>query len=196
MRLAVFSIAFMVWLGSFDTFAQTSPSDSPPDMQIVKYSWTKDKIGWERDVTYTESYREMTTRIRNERRTGSALEERTKQAQREEQKPAKPPRYAFSYKLQVNNIGSKGITEIDWDYIVTDQTTGEELGRRQFTSVEKVGPGKRKEMIVRVSGSPSNRVSVYSLGKDEHAGLTEKVLITRLLYEDGTTWAIPEIKGP
>jgi hypothetical protein len=196
MRLAVFSIAFMAWLGGFDTFAQTSPSDSPPDLQIVKYSWTKDKIGWERDVTYTESYREMTTRIRNERRTGSALEERTKQAQREEQKPAKPPRYAFSYKLQVNNIGSKGITEIDWDYIVTDQTTGEELGRRQFTSVEKVGPGKRKEMIVRVSGSPSNRVSVYSLGKDEHAGLTEKVLITRLLYEDGTTWAIPEIKGP
>jgi hypothetical protein len=195
MRFAVFSIAFIAWLG-FDTSAQTLPSDSPPDLQIVKYSWAKERIGWERDVTYAENYREMTTRIRNERRTVSALEERTKQAQREEQKPAKPPRYAFSYKLQVNNGGSKTIQEIDWDYVVIDQTTGEELGRRQFTSVEKVGPGKRKEMIVRVSGSPSNRVSVYSLGKDEHAGLTEKVLITRLLYEDGTTWAIPEIKRP
>lgn len=197
MRFAAVSVALLATIGIAEALAQNLPVSSPPELQVVKHSWSKDRIDWERDVTSAESYRETTYRIRNERRTGTPLEERDKHTNREAQKePTKPPRYAFTYKLQVTNAGTKTIKEIDWDYIFTDESTGEELGRRQFTSVEKVNPGKRKELVVRASAAPTARVSVYSLGKDEHKGMAETVLITRLLYDDGTTRVLPETKGP
>lgn len=199
MKLAAFALVLIVAGGTAEIFSQVSPANSPPGVEVIKYSWSKDRIDWERDPLRTpvESYREMTTRVRTERRQGTALEERLNRATREELKqPSKPPRYAFGYKLQVNNLGDKAIKEIDWDYVFTDEISGEELGRRQFTSVEKVAPGKRKELIVRASAAPSNRISVYSLGKDEHKGMVELVVILRLLYDDGTTWIHPEMKGP
>ncbi len=199
MKIAALFLGLLMMLGIADARSQTPPSDSPPDLQIVKYSWSKDRIDWEREspVPAAESYRATTYRIRNERRTGTPLEERSKQANREQEKePTKPPRYAFTYKLQVNYVGKKTIKEIDWDYVFTDETTGEELGRRQFTSVEKVSPGKRKELVVRASAAPTNRVSVYSLGKDEKAGVVETIVITRLLYDDGTALVLSESNGP
>ena len=197
MKVIVFCVGFLIALGGIDVFAQAITLSSPPDLQIVKYSWSKDRIDWERDLTPAESYRETTYRIRNERRTGTPLEERDKISNREAQKEqTKPPRYAFTYKLQVNNTGTKTIKEIDWDYIFTDETTGEELGRREFTSVEKIGPGKRKELIVKASAAPASRVSVYSLGKNEKAGMVEKVRITRLLYDDNTSVVLQDTKGP
>ena len=197
MKLAAFALVLTLAAGAAECFSQDSPVNSPPEFQIVKYSWSKDRIDWEGDPLRTpvESYREMTSRVRTERRQGTALEERLNRATKEELKePSKPPRYAFGYKLQVNNAGTKTIREIDWDYIFLDEVSGEELGRRQFTSVEKVSPGKRKELVVRASAAPSNRISVYSLGKDEHKGMIEKVLILRLLYDDGTSWTHPEMK--
>lgn len=192
MRFAAVSGALLATIGIAQALAQNPPVNSPPELQIIRHSWSKDRIDWERDVTPAESYRETTYRIRNERRTGTPLEERDKLTNREAQKePTKPPRYAFTYKLQVNNGGIKTIKEIDWDYIFTDAISGEELGRRQFTSVEKVKPGKKKELVVRASAAPSSRISIYSLGKDERAGMAEAVVITRLLYDDGTTWEVP-----
>lgn len=197
MKVIVFCVGFLIALGGIDVFAQAITLSSPPDLQIVKYSWSKDRIDWERDLTPAESYRETTYRIRNERRTGTPLEERDKISNREAQKEqTKPPRYAFTYKLKVNNTGTKTIKEIDWDYIFTDETTGEELGRREFTSVEKIGPGKRKELIVKASAAPASRVSVYSLGKNEEAGMVETVRITRLLYDDNTSVVLQDTKGP
>ncbi len=198
MKIAAILLGIMISIGGSQVLSQ-EPLNSPPDLQIVKQSWSKDRINWEGDplVTPVESYRATTYRIRNERRTGTPLEERSKQVNREEQKEStKPPRYAFTYKLMVNNVGTKTIKEIDWDYIFTDETTGEELGRRQFTSVEKIGPGKRKELVVRASAAPTSRVSVYSLDKNEKGGLVETILITRLLYDDDTAVVLQEIEGP
>ena len=104
------------------------------------------------------------------------------------ERPPKPPRYAFRYKLSVQNAGPKAIKEIDWDYVFTDAVSGEELGRREFTSTEKIGPGKRKELSVLVSSPPIQRISVYTLGKGERDGLAEQVIVARILYDDGTTW--------
>ena len=104
------------------------------------------------------------------------------------ERPPKPPRYAFRYKLSIQNAGPKAIKEVDWDYVFTDAATGEELGRREFTSAEEIGPGKRKELSVLVSSPPTQRVSVYTLGKGERDGLVEQVTVVRILYDDDTAW--------
>ena len=171
--------------------AQTPGLAQPPDLQIVKYNWSKERISWDNNPfsVPVETLNETRERVRDERRPKSALEERLIRATKEEQKPpTKPPRYVFNYKVLVHNAAAKAIKEIDWDYILTDAVTNEVLGRHEFTSVETVGPGKRKELIVRVSSPPTRSISIYTLGKAEQAGVVGMVAVMRILYEDATVW--------
>ena len=164
--------------------AQTPTMPEPPDLQVVKYGWTKDRIDWEKNPY---GRRTEISEIRSRR--GSILEEReAREQKRLQEKPTEPPRYVFDYKLTVVNAGSKAIKEIEWDYVFTDAATGEGLGRREFTSVEKIGAGKRKELSVMISAPPTRRISAYTLGKNEREGLLEQVIIVRILYDDGNAW--------
>ena len=172
--------------------AQTpaAPGGSP-DVEVVKYSWSKERIGWEKNPFggTGESFGDMRERVSDERRSRSALDERRVREERAAKaRPPDPPRYAFNYKLSVRNAGPKAIKELDWDYVFTDAATGEELGRREFTSAVKIGPGKRKELSVFVSSPPTQRISVHTLGRRERDGLAERVLVVRVLYDDGTAW--------
>lgn len=178
--VALVSILFAV------TAAAQSPAplEQPSDIQILKYSWAKERIDWDKNPFGKP------TQISDLRsRRGSILEERNaREAEKNREKPSEPPRYVFNYKVTVINGAAKTISEIDWDYVFTDAATGEEMGRREFTSVEKIGAGKRKELIVVVSSPPTRRISAYTLGKNEREGLVERVEIRRILYDDGTTW--------
>ena len=168
---------------------QTAELPVGDEVVIVKYDWTKERIDWQRDPLRVpnESYNEMRDRVRTERRPRSALEERSAKDAREEQKrPAKPPRYVFRYQVVVQNNSQKPIQEIDWDYVFTDESSGELLGTRQFTSVEKIGPGKKRELSILASSPPTHTISVHSLVSNERAGLAEKAIIVRVLFEDGT----------
>lgn len=174
--------------------AQNPAATEPPaGLQVVKYSWSKDRINWEGNPynSTAENVFNARSRINQERRTGTgtALEQRQARDQKaEKDKPPDPPRYVFSYKVTVVNTAAKGIKEIDWDYLFKDSATGEELGRRAFTSVEKIGPGKRKELSVLLTAPPTQRISVKSLGQKEHDGMVEQIIVVRILYDDGTTW--------
>ena len=161
----------------------------PPAVQIVKYSWSKERIGWEKNPFGTSEgfFEDVRNRASRERSSSSVMIERNRREQQKE-RPTDPPRYAFNYKLSIFNTGLKAIKEIDWDYVFTDSATGAELGRRQFTSVEKTAPGKRKELSVLVSSAPTQTISVYVLGKNERDGLGEQIIISRILYADGTSW--------
>jgi hypothetical protein len=168
---------------------------SSPGVEILKHGWDKVRIDWMKDPLMSptgENFYEMRTRVSTERRQRSAMEERNISAAREEkQKPPPPPRYVFEYRLTIQNTGPKTIKEIDWDYVFIDSVTGEALGRREFTSVEKVAAGKRKELKVTVSAPPTNRVSVHALGKNEHDGITERIVISRIMFDDDSTWRWP-----
>lgn len=170
--------------------AQTStPAAGPPDVEIIKYSWSKERLGWEKDPFAAEGSREMRERVVTERRPRTALEERAaKDIKANNTQPSDPPRYYFNYRLSVNNTGPKMIREIDWDYVFTDAATGEELGRRQFTSVEKINSGKRKDLSIFLSSPPTQRISVYKLGTKERDGLLEQVIVVGIRYGDNTSW--------
>ncbi|HKP36061.1 MAG TPA: hypothetical protein VJT71_04325 [Pyrinomonadaceae bacterium] len=165
-------------------------SQQSTDLQIVNYSWSKDRINWEGDpFARNESAPSIRDRVTSERRRTTALEERQAREQKaDKEKPTAPARYVFNYKLTVQNDGLRAIKEIDWDYIFTDAATGEELGRREFTSVDKIGPGKRKDLSVFISSPPTKRISANTLGKKEHDGVVEHVVIVRILYANGVLW--------
>ena len=172
---------------------------------VVKYSWDKERVNWERDPFGgpVENFDEMRVRERNEKRIddakrgGSPDVDRIKREARADSAILQtarlkgPPRYGFRYKLSVRNESAKAVKEIDWDYVFNDALTHEEVGRHQFTSAERVGPGKGREFSFFIPTPPALRVSAYDLGHKERQGLEESVVVVRVLYEDGTEWRRP-----
>jgi hypothetical protein len=184
--------------------ARAQTPAAPPGVEVLKYGWSKERINWESDpfAPTVENMNDVRRRIGDQRRaerargTGNTAEAaKIEQEMRSEQvikaRPPAPPRYAFRYKLSVRNAGPKAIKEIDWDYLFLDAATGEALGRREFTGVEKISPGKEKELNFMSPSAPAQRISVQSLDKKEREGLVEQIVIVRILYEDGTEWRRP-----
>ena len=184
--------------------ARAQSPAAAPDLAVEKYSWAKERIGWEGDPFGgpVEGFDDVRRRLADQRRverargTGNIGEaNKVEREMRAEQvlkaRPTTPPRYVFHYKLSLRNTGAKTVKEIDWDYVFYDAATGAELGRRQFTGVEKIAPGKRKELSFFVPTPPTQSISVHSLGKKEREGLREQVVVVRVLYEDGTVWQPP-----
>src|SRR5919206_4783592 len=102
--------------------AQQTPalttSDNPPGLEVVKYSWSKERIGWERDPFSgpVENFDQMRVRTRNEKRINDAKRDGTAieldRVAREARADAanveqirrgqeQPPRYGFMYKVSI-----------------------------------------------------------------------------------------------
>lgn len=182
--------------------AQTTASE-PADLQLVKFSWTKERLNWERNPFGgpVENFHQMQFRARADKRVSDAKRSNSPEQGRFEKEAktdaaivaaananSKPPRYYFFYRASVKNVSTKPITEIDWDYVFTDNATGTELDRRQFTSVQNIGPGKQKELVFQLPTPPTRRISVHSLDKKERVGIDERVVIVRVKYADGSVW--------
>jgi len=200
MKRSLCLIALALALGS-GVAAQSPALSTEPPVAIVKYSWTKERINWEGDpfTGAFESFEDVRRRAvdsrRLERARGSGnigeaakVEREIRAEQVVKARPPKPPRYAFVYKVGIKNDSDKTITEFDWDYVFFDAATGAEIGRRQFTGVEKIGPGKNKELTFQVSSPPAKTISIYALDKNERRGLSEAVVLLRVAYADGSVW--------
>jgi hypothetical protein len=174
-------------------------AQQPGNVEIVKASWSKVRIGWERDPFGgpLENFDEMRSRARNERRIAQGGGERAKreakadEANLAKQREKNPPRYYFIYKTKVKNNYTSPITEIDWDHVFYERDTENEMGRQEFTSVEHIAPGKTKELTVTMTSPPTKTVSVTSLNLEERNRFTEKIEIVRVKYADGHIWEAP-----
>ena len=176
-----------------------------PDAEVVKFSWNKERIGWERDPFSgpIENFDETRARQRNERRIEDAKRGNSAEVDRIRReakadaaniaaKHKDPPsRYVFIYKATIKNAGNKAIKSIDWDYIFLERGTENEVGRQQFTSEEKVSPGKSKELVVTITKPPTKTISLTSLNNNERGTLDGRVVLVRIDYADGTSWQLP-----
>ena len=181
----------------------TATSDS--GVEVVKHSWNKERINWERDpfAGPIESFDDARMRMRNEKRIedakrGSAPEtDRIKTEARADdaliavRHRGKRARYVFSYKASLRNTGAKAIKEIDWDYVFFDAATSQEVGRHQFTSEGRLDPGKKRDFVFLIPTPPSQTISVHSLNEKESRGVNGRVVLVRVLYADGSVWQRP-----
>ena len=175
-------------------------AQEPSGVEVVKSSWSKIRIGWERDPFGgpLENFDEMRSRARNERRVATGGGERARrEAKADEanlaaQRAKKPSQYYFIYKTKIKNNHTAAITQIDWDYVFFERDTENEIGRQEFTSDEQVGPGKTKELVVTITSPPTRTISVTSLSLEERNRLSEKIVLVRVKYADGHTWQAPQ----
>ncbi|HEV2705945.1 MAG TPA: hypothetical protein VGV59_08470 [Pyrinomonadaceae bacterium] len=185
-----------------------TPEATPSGVVVLKHSWSKERINWERDPFggTVENFDEMRVRARNERRIedakrgGNSIEENRIRREaradaanmdarrKQEQRPA---RYVFAYKVSLRNDSAKTIKAIDWDYLFFDAATGDATGIHQFTSEEKIGAGKTKQLVFTIPTPPTRTVSAHALNDNERDNLTERVRIVRIIYTDGSVWQQP-----
>lgn len=207
-QACVIVLAVLLITGSLPLSRTQDAKDSAgaPELQVLKFSWTKERMGWERDPFSgaVESYDEMRIRARNEKRIedakkgGSSGEvDKLKREARDDdeaiarQRQKAPARYVFKYKLSIKNTSARRIKAIDWDYIFLDAVSRSELGRQQFTSEESIGPGKTRELAIRIRKPPTQTISVSSFEKNERDVLSEQVVVMRVEYTDGSIWQRP-----
>lgn len=188
---------------------QSSSIQEPADVAVVKFSWRKERLpGWENNPfgPSFETYDAMRARLDNERRIQQARNagNKTELGKRESAakmvedaslpkntQKAERPRDGYRYKVLVNNNGTKTIKLVDWDYIFFDPNTLAEVTRYQFTSEEKVRPGKDKELGVLILSPPTRTVSARSPESREAPPLVERVILVRVEYSDGSIWQRP-----
>lgn len=200
----LFSCSTVAALAQSPAAAQSPQMETPPGVTILKHSWSKERINWEADPFggSIENFGDVRRRVVDQRRleraraagnTGEAA--RVEREMRAEQviksRPPAPPRYSFLYKISIKNTGEKSFKEIDWDYVFSDAATGAEVSRREFTAVERLGPGKQKEFTFFSPSPPTHTVSVDKLNKRERDTIKEHVVIMRILYSDGSVWQRP-----
>ena len=203
MRIVVMLLSFLFVAQA--AYAQT-PSTPGEVAEVVKFGWSKERLNWERNPFGgpNENFHQMQFRARAEKRVSDAKRSNSPEKDKFEKEAkadaaivaaanqnSKPPRYYFFYRASVKNVSTKPITEIDWDYVFVDAATGDELDRRQFTSVQNIAPGKQKELRFTLPTPPTRRISVYSLDKKERSGIGEQVVIVRVKYADGSVWQLP-----
>jgi hypothetical protein len=176
-----------------------------PTVEVVKFNWNKERIGWERDPFGgpIENFDEVRARQRNERRIEDAKRGNSAEIdkiRREAKADAAniavkhkdtPSRYVFVYKATVKNAGNKAIKSIDWDYVFFERGTENEIGRQQFTSEEKISAGKTKELVVTITKPPTKTISLTALNDNERGSLDGRVILVRIDYADGTSWQLP-----
>jgi len=200
MRVAVVLLSVLIFTGV--AYPQ-SPTD--PAIELVKFSWSKERLNWEGNPFGgpNENFHQMQFRARSEKRVSDAKRSNSAEVGKlekdakadaaiveNENKNSAPPRYYFIYRASMKNLSSKAIKEIDWDYVFVDAVTGDELDRRQFTSVQNIGPGKQKELVFTLPTPPTRRISVQALDKKERVGIDERVVVVRVTYVDGSVWEV------
>lgn len=175
------------------------------NVEVLKFDWSKERIGWEGDPFSgpIENFDEVRARTRNEKRIEDAKrgnsaeidkirrEAKADAANIETKHQNVHSRYVFVYKTTVRNGSNKTIKSIDWDYIFFDRVSETELNRQQFTSDERISPGKTKELSVVITKPPTQTVSVTSLNTSERDSLKGQVVLMRIEFTDGTTWPQP-----
>ena len=93
--------------------------------------------------------------------------------------------------VTVRNSSDKAIKSIDWDYIFLDRASLSEIGHQQFTSEDKIAPGKAKELTIVASKPPTHTISLTALNSNERNALSERVVLEGIQYADGSSWQRP-----
>ncbi len=106
----------------------------------------------------------------------------------------------YLYRTKVQNTEKKVIEILFWEYQFAEQASPENVTRHQFLCGVSISGGKEKELEGFSVTPPNNVVNVETLSKKDGNPFTEKVVINRVEYADGTIWqrkdwSLKEVKG-
>ncbi|MDQ1639841.1 MAG: hypothetical protein QOF62_3180 [Pyrinomonadaceae bacterium] len=97
----------------------------------------------------------------------------------------------YIYEAKIRNTGTKTVRTVVWQYAMFDTDKHEEVGRTSCTSKVNLHPGKTVDLVGTSSQSPIGVIDVSKSGKEIKGAYTERVVINRIEYDDGSSWQRP-----
>lgn len=177
-----------------------APSD-PPDLVILEKKWRKQLVDPNRDNNQSQHNEDLS---RTGRAQGAYLDELVAQPNQPTvskmptstaTKPVTPGwkmLSTYTYTVKVKNTGAKAIRLIDWEYQFLDPDTQQVKEQRKIASRLKLSPGKSQVLERRLTRQPTIVVDVNKLNNKYRDQFTERVVITRIIYADGSVWRRPK----
>jgi hypothetical protein len=101
---------------------------------------------------------------------------------------APKPLDGYSYRTKIHNGSAQPIEIIFWEYQFNGSADGAPLLRRQFLCGAAVKAGKDKELQAFSLSGPRDVIDVGTLAKKDGAPASERVVINRIEFADGSIW--------
>lgn len=91
--------------------------------------------------------------------------------------------YVFKYvsKVVIKNTSDKTIKSLVWHYLFVDPSSQKELKRYKFQVKQEIAPGATETLTKAIALDPKESTKHITTG-------TQKVIISRIEYADGSTW--------
>jgi len=98
---------------------------------------------------------------------------------------------SYLYEAKIVNTGDKSIRSIIWEYLVSETESQIEVGRHRFVDKTKIRPGKGANLVGYSTTPAISILSVSESDKQQQNKYSERVLISRIEFDDGTFWQRP-----
>jgi hypothetical protein len=98
------------------------------------------------------------------------------------------PSKTYVYQVKIMNTGGKTIRALVWDYIFFDPDTQQEVGHHLYRSEISLQPGKSKKLNGLSQSPQTSVVDVAKTDKELQRQYSDRVVINRIEYADGSFW--------
>lgn len=178
------------------------PADGPPDVEVGEISSSKFRTydpppSVRRQLNSNKAdSRSRESIYREEIRNRNSIENRSRDMLDLEQSVMGEAYYQkpidlFRYRVNLKNTGIKVVKAIVWEYQASDTDQFTDATHRQFRCATKIKPNE-DERVEGYSVLPPTRVITASGSKS----FSERVIINRIEYADGTSWQRTDWRQP
>lgn len=198
MKKAHTLVSFMFLLTTSVAAQQTPEISAPPSITVLEMRWYFDLPPLQDSDSIHPRYNQrptMTDAAVLERREQSLPNQPTEEKMRppipipSRQVTSKDRVYVYSFKIKNNS--NKRITRIYWEYQFLDPDTQQLMGTRKVYSDPNLAPGKTRVIKGHSRRQPTIIVAADQLDKKYRDQSTERLIIHRIHYADGTAWQRP-----
>ncbi len=179
------------------------PAGGPPDVEVGEVSSSKfhtyesvDPTSRQRLNSNKADTRSRESVYREEIRNRNSVENRSRDMADLERSVIgesynQKPIDLFRYRVNLKNTGIKVVKAVVWDYQASDTDEFNDSTHRQFRCTAKMKPNQNQR-FEGFSVLPPTRVITASGTKS----FSERVILNRIEYDDGTSWQRPEWHEP
>ena len=201
MRLLNLLLLALLLAGAASAQIPSTPSD-PPGLTVTRFSWHKDLYvpalyddpmspnQEQADLKREQKEIKKANTIRTAGGMGP-LPIPTREVAASQRGIPEGPSVNYLYEVKLKNTGEKSITGIVWEYLLFDPETAVQVGRHQFIDASRIRPGKTASLVAASGSPPTSILQAQKAGKESRHEYTERVVINRIEYEDGSFWQRP-----
>jgi hypothetical protein len=180
----------------------TSTLSDPPNVAVIRVSWHKDiyvPALFDDPMTPNQEQADLKREQKAIKKANTArvaggqtpLPMPTREVMSSQKEIPAGPSVNYVYEARIKNGGEKTIKSIVWEYLVFDPETEVQIGRHQFIDGSKIRPGKTVNLIGYAATPPTSIVHAKRAGKESEQKYSERVVMNRIEYEDGSFWQRP-----